>query len=742
MSASRTAFQQSSGLLAALLAGCAFHSATNAFPALSGVGQSSGQPVASAAHAAVALPARLQLTIRWPQGDRAGFKAQTLPLSTAAIVVSVSRSDGTLVASQTALPPAAGGPSTVSFNDLTAANNLSVMVQAYRNAGPPPSELIATGTAAGLNLVSSRVTQVSIGLHPVAVPTIAALSSNVGQPGDALTVTGTDLVAFDGASLSVDFDSVSGSSASAGVLSASSTSVQVKVPQGAASGPIVLYADGVPSAGSAAFWVPASVTLSVQDATPSWSPMGPGDFPVLIRQSVTLQSQTQWLLPVGLTDTGGLGQPPMPAFALTGAGTIGSAGQSVAGTLETATASFTATPSYATGSVEVSQGSLAASPIELTSDAVDQVAISPATLDLGAAAVPTASITAWNVMADGSTNSAVAFSVSDPASLSLSASLGQAVASVSDFASYGPVLVTAQSSLAPSQKASTTATLTTYQVMTLAGNGTYGLVDGSGAAAEFEQPSGLALDANGNLIVADYGAIRKVTPSGAVTTLAGNGSLGDVDGASSSAEFNELLGAAVEASGDILVADYNSHAIRDLSPSGRVSSLSVNSAGQAENLALSPSGQLYVNIQGGSPQIDLLSFADVLTPWLAGSAGDDTITQTLLTSTVLHPDCLTFDPSGVPYILGRANGYVYKVVGNQLVRVAGTYQGFNYPRTDGATGSATFNYPSDMAFDAAGNLYITDTETLSNSHGQTTISDAIRRISPAGWVSTIAGGSR
>jgi sugar lactone lactonase YvrE len=111
-------------------------------------------------------------------------------------------------------------------------------------------------------------------------------------------------------------------------------------------------------------------------------------------------------------------------------------------------------------------------------------------------------------------------------------------------------------------------------VGTLAG-GVEGFADGLGNAAAFHTPSGLALDAAGNLYVADTGnhAIRKITPQGAVTKLAGTGEAGYRDGAGTQAQFNGPVGVAVDASGRVYVADTYNDRIRAIAPDGQVSTL-------------------------------------------------------------------------------------------------------------------------------------------------------------------------
>jgi DNA-binding beta-propeller fold protein YncE len=90
-------------------------------------------------------------------------------------------------------------------------------------------------------------------------------------------------------------------------------------------------------------------------------------------------------------------------------------------------------------------------------------------------------------------------------------------------------------------------------------------MDGNGADARFCNPQGLAVDTAGNVFVADTGnhTVRKISPTGEVTTLAGHaGSSGSADGKAKDARFNSPSGVAVDRAGNIFVADNNNHAIR------------------------------------------------------------------------------------------------------------------------------------------------------------------------------------
>ena len=131
-------------------------------------------------------------------------------------------------------------------------------------------------------------------------------------------------------------------------------------------------------------------------------------------------------------------------------------------------------------------------------------------------------------------------------------------------------------------------------VTTLAGlAGSYGSADGAGAAARFQYPIGASADGAGALYVADLGneTIRKITPAGVVTTLAGSTSAaGSQDGTGSGARFNRPSGLAVDAAGDVFVADTGNDTIRMITPDGVVTTV-VGKAGEA-GIRLGADGRL------------------------------------------------------------------------------------------------------------------------------------------------------
>jgi hypothetical protein len=124
-------------------------------------------------------------------------------------------------------------------------------------------------------------------------------------------------------------------------------------------------------------------------------------------------------------------------------------------------------------------------------------------------------------------------------------------------------------------------------VSTFAGDGQPGLVDGQGTAARFSSPIGQAADADGNLYVADSAnhAIRRITPTGRGSLLAGGGVAGLVDDLDPvAARFSRPVGVAVDSVGNVCVADTGNHAVRKIAPAGGVSTLAVGSQGNADGV--------------------------------------------------------------------------------------------------------------------------------------------------------------
>ncbi|MBI5684382.1 MAG: hypothetical protein HZC54_04820, partial [Verrucomicrobia bacterium] len=273
--------------------------------------------------------------------------------------------------------------------------------------------------------------------------------------------------------------------------------------------------------------------------------------------------------------------------------------------------------------------------------------------------------------------------------------------------------------------------------------GGYGNADGSGGAARFNGLSGAALDGAGNVYVADcYNhTIRKVTPAGVVTTLAGSaGNAGSADGTGSAAQFNYPAGVAVDSAGNVYVADSNNHAIRKVTPAGVVTTLagSAGSAGSADgtgsaaqfslpqSVAVHGAGNVYV-ADSGNHTIRKVTAGGVVTT-LAGSAGiSGSADGTGGEARFRFPVGVAVDGAGSVFVADYENHTVRQVTAGGVVTTlagsAGSFGGAN-----GTGGAARFNYPAGVSVDSAGNVFVGD----SNNH-------TVRKVTAAGVVTTLAG---
>lgn len=218
-------------------------------------------------------------------------------------------------------------------------------------------------------------------------------------------------------------------------------------------------------------------------------------------------------------------------------------------------------------------------------------------------------------------------------------------------------------------------------VTTLAGS-SVGYSDETGLAAQFNSPIGLCFDNHGDLIVGDWGnhKIRKVTLNGIVSTIAGS-TEGYLDEVSSLAMFDFPSGVCRDASNNIFVCDQLNARIRKISPEGNVSTFAGSTNGYADGIG--PSAMFS------------------------------------------QQNAMCFDAAGNMYVADSGNDRIRKITtAGEVTTFAGGSPGFS----DGIGIAAKFNFPKGICIDPTGNLYVSDE-----------VNHRIRKITPSGEVSTIAG---
>ncbi|MBA3663048.1 MAG: T9SS type A sorting domain-containing protein [Bacteroidetes bacterium] len=293
-------------------------------------------------------------------------------------------------------------------------------------------------------------------------------------------------------------------------------------------------------------------------------------------------------------------------------------------------------------------------------------------------------------------------------------------------------------------------TITKAQIInTIAGTGVSGY-SGDGAAATIatlNNPAAVAVDAAGNIYIADASnnSIRKVNTSGIISTLAGTGVAGySGDGAAATlATLNGPIGVAVDAVGNVYIADEYNHRIRKINTGGVISTfagtgvLGYSGDGSAATIstlyfpigvAVDAAGNVYI-ADYGNDRIRKVNTGGVISTiagnGLGGYSGDGAAATLAQLS---GPTGVAVDPTGNVYIADYVNHRIRKVnAGGVISTLAGTgvagYSG------DGAAATlAQLNYPFGVAEDAAGNVYISDK-----------YNHCIRKVNTGGIISTFAG---
>jgi sugar lactone lactonase YvrE len=287
-------------------------------------------------------------------------------------------------------------------------------------------------------------------------------------------------------------------------------------------------------------------------------------------------------------------------------------------------------------------------------------------------------------------------------------------------------------------------------ITTVCGNGTAGYTGDGGAAttAQLNNPTGVAFDAAGNMYIADPQnmRIRKVTPAGIITTYAGNGTGGysGDGGAATAAELYKPWGVAVDAAGNLYIADELNSRIRKVTVAGIITTIAgTGTAGysgdggqataaqlhQSNGVAVDAFGNLYLADEGNQC-IRKVNTAGIIST-IAGGIGTGGYSGDggAATAAELHqPSGVAVDAAGNMYIADELNSRIRKVnTAGIISTVAGNGTG-GYSGDGGAATAAELYYPTGVALDGSGNMYIVDYFNM-----------RIRKVNTAGIIGTIAG---
>jgi sugar lactone lactonase YvrE len=278
---------------------------------------------------------------------------------------------------------------------------------------------------------------------------------------------------------------------------------------------------------------------------------------------------------------------------------------------------------------------------------------------------------------------------------------------------------------------------------------------GPASQADLGHPSGLVVDPSGNVYICDYdhARVRKVSPNGTITTMAGNGRQGfsGDGGPATSAQLDRPTGLALDAQGNLYIGDAGNARVRKVTPAGTISTFA--GAGRNRNgtsgfsgdggpataalmsgpvaIAIDRQGNLYISDDGNNVvrKVDARGIITTVvgTPGARGFSGDG---GPAVQARVNLVHGLAVDVQGNLYLADYGNNRIRKLTRDGKIRTIAGTGGSRSSGDGGPATRATFSIIRDVAVDARGNVYLTD----SASH-------SIRKITPNGKIATVAGGN-
>lgn len=304
------------------------------------------------------------------------------------------------------------------------------------------------------------------------------------------------------------------------------------------------------------------------------------------------------------------------------------------------------------------------------------------------------------------------------------------------FAALAAVLLLSGSlSLAVPRKKTTAV----YYVTTIAGTGNKGYKDGAAGNAMFNWPTGIVAAADGTIFVADYSnhRLRRIDPSGIVSTLAGSGRPGYADGKGSEALLWGPDNIAMDHENNILVADADNFRIRKTTMEGVVTTVAGNGHmgyrdgeavkamfGYPTGVAADEQGRYYV-ADRRSHTVRLIT-AEGKVSTIAGIPHPGLVDGIGMEARFREPISVAVGSDGVVYVADSGNNAIRKITPDgKVTTLAGGVKGYR----DGTGADAMFNWPTGIAVDSNGNIFVCDSSN-----------NKIRRVTPGGVVSTVAGG--